>query len=340
MPLRPFILRSERSYWFGLVYHHWIADSVSIRQLLRQWFCHHFDPESIARSRPPVGARAGYWKLFGPDARQWDLPTAILDIGRWSARLRRARRVESEKFPDMRIRFKLHRLQHVLPEQLVQVGRQMHATVNDLFLAAMAEACDRYVCAPATPRRNQLALGVIADLRGDAAALTNVFGLYLGFTSVLCGENDLHDWPRLVHAIAEQNRQQRRNRVPESSMMRLLAGLATGKILSRRQLLEFYRKRLPLSAGISNVNLNRTWVSHYHPDPILEYIRVSPTGPMLPLVFTPSTLGTSMHFGLTQRAAVVPATVADACAQEFADRLMSLVQHEPNMKLPRQREAS
>ena len=340
MPFRPFVLAQENSYYFGVVYHHWIADSVSIRNLLRQWFLRHFDPEAVRAERHVDQSPAGYWKLFGPDARQWDLSGAILDVGRWSSKLRRVRRVESERFPDMKIRFSLHRLRDGLVDRLLPVARDAHATMNDLFLAAMAEACDRYVATPPTSRRHDLALGVIADLRGNARSLQDVFGLYLGFTSVLCRFGELRNWDQLVQSIAAQSRQQKRERVPESSMVRLFAGLVTGKLVSRRQLLEFYRKRLPLAAGISNVNLNRTWVSHYHPDPILEYIRVSPTGPMLPLVFTPSTLGHGMHFGLTQRAAVVPPSVADACATEFTSRLSSLVHEQPVLKLPKQREAS
>ena len=49
--------------------------------------------------------------------------------------------------------------------------------------------------------------------------------------------------------------------------------------------------RMPLAAGISNVNLNRSWAAAYHPAPLLDYLRVTPTGPMLPLVFTTTTIG-------------------------------------------------
>ncbi|MBV8781512.1 MAG: hypothetical protein JO353_08955 [Phycisphaerae bacterium] len=334
LPLRAFVLGVAGSFYFGVIYHHWIADSVSIRALLQQWFLHAYDPQQLPRHAPMKLANSGYWKRFGPGVSGWDPIAAILEISRWSSRLKRVRRVESKQFPDMKIRFTLHRLPVGSPDQLVRAARQAGATLNDLFLGAMAEACDRYVAAPPTPRRHDLALGVIVDLRAQAEALADVFGLYLGFTSILCRQEELTNWDQLVDSIARQNRAHKLRREAESSMFRMFAGLLIGRMLSKRRVLEFYRKRLPLAAGISNVNLNRSWVARYHPDPISEYIRVSPTGPMLPLVFTPTTLGESLQFGLTQRVSVIAAEVADACASDFTNRLLSVLKEPTVLQFP------
>ena len=77
----------------------------------------------------------------------------------------------------------------------------------------------------------------------------------------------------------------------------MVVGLTIGRLLGRDKMVEFYRKRMPLAGGISNVNLNRSWAGEFHPEPLLDYIRVSPTGPLMPLVFTPTTLGKKMHLG-------------------------------------------
>ena len=105
----------------------------------------------------------------------------------------------------------------------------------------------------------------------------------------------------------------------------MLAGLAVSRLLPREKVVEFYRKRVPLAGGISNVNLNRTWAADFHPTPLLDYIRVSPTGPLMPLVFTPTTLGDHLHFGLTYRPALIPPERACQMAQHFTHRLRSLV---------------
>ena len=36
-PFRPFVLQQDGFHYLGVIYHHWIADSVSIRLLLREW---------------------------------------------------------------------------------------------------------------------------------------------------------------------------------------------------------------------------------------------------------------------------------------------------------------
>ena len=75
----------------------------------------------------------------------------------------------------------------------------------------------------------------------------------------------------------------------------MLAATAVDRFIPNRDLYHFYRKELPMLGGLSNVTLNDTWAARYHPDPLREYIRVSPTGPLVPLVFLgPTTLGSQL----------------------------------------------
>ena len=65
-PLRPFVIDGEDgSHHVGVVYHHWVADSASIRLLLREWFYRAYDPPRARRAPLRVGAE-GYWRAFGP----------------------------------------------------------------------------------------------------------------------------------------------------------------------------------------------------------------------------------------------------------------------------------
>src|SRR5688572_28503344 len=50
-PFRPFLLKEDGHYYAGVIYHHWVADSVSIRTLLREWFVRLSDP-AHARKTP------------------------------------------------------------------------------------------------------------------------------------------------------------------------------------------------------------------------------------------------------------------------------------------------
>jgi hypothetical protein len=270
----------------------------------------------------------GYWSRFGPGAADWDLIGGLLAAAVWGAKLRKARRIEHFDYAHPLTRFAAHRLPDGIVEPLLRHARAHHATLNDLFLATMARVCDRHVAAPVTNKRNALALGTIVDLREalrpDPKRDRDELGIFLGFTSVLCRKRDFADDATLLRAVAAQNARLKRQHAAESSMVRMCGGLLAGSAFSDRRLLNWYRKRLPLCAGISNVNLNRTWAASFHPDPIIEYLRVSPVGPIMPIVFTPSTLGQTLHFGLTYREAVIPEAQAEVVARDFSERLIAI----------------
>jgi hypothetical protein len=323
-PFRPFVLGQSGSYFLGIVYHHWVADSASIRLLMREWFFRVFDP-GRARGAPVSIARGGYWRHFGPAAARWDFGLALLKSMRWSNHLRHARRVESKQFNDFTMRFSVHRFADGAIDGIRAAARRTGATVNDWFLAAIAQVCAESVVAPPSRRRSDLALGTIVDLRARSRnTLGDAFGLFLGFTNVILRPRELEDFPTLVATIARQTRLHKTESVAESSMIRIAAGIVADKLYGhdRGKIVNFYRKRLPLAGGISNVNLNGTWPEEYHPDPLIEYIRVSPTGPMMPVVFTTTTLGNSLNFGLTTRDSIVPAEKA----QQMAERFKAIVQ--------------
>jgi hypothetical protein len=103
------------------------------------------------------------------------------------------------------------------------------------------------------------------------------------------------------------------------------ASLIGRRIFSPDRVYPYYRKHMPLAAGISNVCLDRTFAAKYHPDPLVDYVRVSPTGPMVPLAFSPTTLGHRLSLGLSYHPGIVPDQAAAAILSEFLDRLLRLV---------------
>jgi hypothetical protein len=314
-PFRPFLIQESNSHFIGVIYHHWIADSFSIRMLIHEWFSRIYDRD-LPRLRFRV-AHEGYWELF---RSTWNISVALLDLSRWIARFRHVMRVDP--IDDLRVHFSLHHAPQGLIQAVADQARKSSVTVNDVFLAAMAQACAMVVPVKRTPRRWDLALGTIADLRPRSSKpLDNAFGLFLGFTSVLCRPDELRDWNKLLRHIHQQNTTQKATGAAEASMLRMAAGLMIGKFYSRPRLLEFYRKRLALAGGISNVNLNKDWPMQHHPSPILDYVRVSPCGPTMPVVFTPTTLGDKLNVGLTCRQAVIPQEKSAQLIAIFFDRL-------------------
>jgi hypothetical protein len=332
-PFRPFVLQQDGFYYLGVVYHHWVADSVSIRLLLREWFFRLYFPQR-ARKTPLRHPHGGYWSVLGSHRSNWDLYDGFLSSVRWSSRNRRVARVEHPGHSDFACQFALHEVGTGLIAPLLAFARQHHATLNDLFLAVAAEICQQFVPLRKTPRRTDLALGTIVDLRPYAGQdLSDTFGLFLGFTSTLCRPADLAHFPRLLAAIARQSRMHKASGVALSSPVRMLAGYTVGRFYKPKKIVEFYRKRVPLAGGISNVNLNRTWAAEFHDDsrqpddarkPLLDYVRVSPTGPMMPLVFTPTTLGDHLHVGVTYRPSLIAPERACEMAKQFTQRLRTL----------------
>lgn len=320
-PFRPFVLTGDGTYHLGLVYQHWLADSVSIRSLVGEWFARAFDPAAARRS-PFVIGQTGYWNSVGPGRAGWSFAEGLLNLTRRHTRLRRARKVDSHALSDPATRFAVYPAAPGTIGRLRAVAADRGVKVNDLFLAALAEACHAHVPLQPRPNRRDLAVGSVVDLRPYAPpAVAESFGLLLGFTNVVCQPDELADFDRLVAAVAAQTRHQKARGVAPSSLMWMSAALIVGKLSKPKELYHFYRKELPLAGGLSNVDLTRTWLGRYHPDPVLDYVRVSPTGPMAPLAVTTTTLCDQLHVGLTHRTGLIDPALADAIAAAFLNRL-------------------
>jgi hypothetical protein len=327
VPFRAFVLQEEGHFWMGLFYQHWVADSTSIRMLIREWFVRQFDPASATKQGLRHNA-GGYFSLFGPHRNGSRPIDVLLSTLRWHSKFQKVRRIEDiENFHDMSLRFCTTEAPVGLIDQLRFAARAMGATVNDLFLAAIARVCNEHVPLKRRYRRKELAVGTIVDLRPSAQEpLNDVFDLLLGFTSVWCRDGVLGDWNALVETVSRQTRQQKRNGLPLASGLRMAYGIMVGKYFSRKRLIEFYRKRVPLAGANSNVNMNRCWSAKYANGPILDYLRVAPTGPMTPLVFATTTLGNSLSIGLTYREAIIDSDRAKLIADGFVQRLLEIVQ--------------
>jgi hypothetical protein len=325
IPFRPFVVPGEGSYELGVVYQHWVADSIAMRMLLREWFRRICDPSRATRE-PLHVPHGGLWHYFGPQRGQWNLAEGAVSVLESMAQLAGARRLQTYGGPQ-EVVCTLHRLPDGMVDELRLAARRRRnrglpaATVNDLLLAALARACDLYGAAPRRSGRD-LALGTIVDLRASSREdLENTFGMFLGFTSLVVRAARLGDRQSLLSHIAAQNAHLKEIRAAQVSMLRMAAGYAQGRLLSPRRLAAFYRNYMPFSGGLSNVNMNRSWPAEHHPTPLLDYIRVAPTGPMVPLVIAVTTLGRRFTFTLTRRANLVDEAGGRELAQAFAEEL-------------------
>ncbi|CAN5417927.1 hypothetical protein BH10PLA1_BH10PLA1_18530 [soil metagenome] len=322
-PFRPFIRQAEGTYHLGLTYQHWVADSISIRLLLREWFLRLHDSAACqTRVSQPSN---GYWMLFGPHNSDWHLLEGGINTLRRYFRYRQVKKVESTGIHDGTVVVRLDQSTNGLIDKVYDYSRANQVKVNDVFVACMAELCQKYVPLQARARRTDLAVGSIVDLRPFSQSnLDDVFSIFLGFNSVVCTPRELGDWGMLLKSIAQQNRAHHNSGMIQGSLLWMMSALMVGRFVRPEKLYHFYRKEVPLAGGVSNVTLKDSWATRYHPDPILSYVRVSPTGPMTPIVFTTTTLGSNLQVGVTYRKALITPDRAGVMTRAFFDRLHSL----------------
>jgi NRPS condensation-like uncharacterized protein len=299
-PFRAFAQAGDDSTWLVIVYQHWVADSVSVRLLMREWLARLMG----APTRQPV-RKCG---KIAADAN-------FLALLRRYADYRRARKVQTLGPLDYPTRVRLVDSTGPIIPGLLAYARSRDATVNDLFVAALAEACDRLVPAESRRGRPNLAVSSVVDLRRSRRRDIG-FGCLLGFNSTVCSRFELANWDRLLRAVAH-----RRGTRDSAGVLWMLAAEVASRFTPPDRVYDFYRKEAPFAGGISNVNLNGTWFAKQLGKTVLDYLRVSPAGPMVPLAMNVTTLGEGLRLSMTYRSALLNDWVAKELGEMFFERL-------------------
>ncbi len=120
--------------------------------------------------------------------------------------------------------------------------------------------------------------------------------------------------PDLAARIAEQTR---RLKAVTGAPVFAAALLFWRLARSRHAQANLYQRSAPLAAGLSNVNLTGSWIER---SPIVEYRRVGPTGPVVPLTFMITTLRGRIFFDTTYRTTAFTREEAERLVADVADR--------------------
>ena len=359
LPLRFFIIPGDppnslekgESHWVLVVYDHWLADSSAMRQFMQLLAAYYLDRKLSG----PDGAAA---KLRLPDENfRWPPTGKFSAVGWWGSILtglkyyiqhRRAWRLNVGNPLDFTVGLKIQKLPAGLIEQLRQAARRRKASVNDLFLAAMAQSIEALMragqastCGGLLGPRNRISLGTIVDMRPAAGPMVeNIFGLFLGFSTTRVKVSGCLDRDFLVETVSSQTRTFKAAGAVGAALRTLdVARFFWGFYKEPRHQAVFFQKNTPVVAGISNVNLTGEWMCPATPDagfPILDFVRISPTGPLLPLVFTLTTTG---PYSVPNRAATAEqgaqlslsltwrkAAIAESTAMELSDHFIGFLQ--------------
>ncbi len=333
-PLRLCVVQDEKSFHLIVVYDHWLADSWSIRELMR---CFYFQARDQAFTTE-------FAPLTASEQRAHWLQSGIQCLRQY-LRHRRAARLN---FIDP-MNFKTGMAVRVLDgdsiAHLKQAARTHGVSVHDIFVTIIARLMgeltkkDRYARRrPGHAARDRVAIGSIVDIRkflirsSTTGAPTDqslvggtgagyAFGVSLGFTTTLTTSPERTPMDELLRTVHRQHIQQKQCRAPLAS----LAALEVTRFFwnlyhEQRHHAIFFSKNLPLLAGISNVNLTDEWMCRTAASTfeIYNYFRVSPVGPLLPLVWATTTFNNRLTLCLTYRQTAVSAVQAEALIDDFA----------------------
>ncbi len=295
IPVVPLVFSTPTGWLMGLAYRHYVADSVTVRRWIHGWWRELSGNPLVTETHRNVRA-VGYYAAFHR-AAGFSMLKGLLDTARVMGDMARAQRLTGPY--ECSAQHILHLGPVVETSDLLTVARAMNAKVSDLLLAAVGLSALRHGPMKRSSNRDHLALGSIIDLRPMTARELGD-GLYLGYTSCLLGPTFMDSFASAVRCIARQSLVQRQTSQAGGSVFRLAAALAGNRFYKGKRLYEFYRKRMPLAAGLSNVNLAGSWVERECPSGS-RYLRVSPVGPTMPIVLASTSCKGSLGVTFTYR---------------------------------------
>lgn len=330
LPLRTFILADQSdSHLLGLIYDHWFADSPSLRAFMQRVFMQYV----LGRDDLPALRLAHDDKLDQP---RFELP-ALISCVRDYLRHRRAYRIHLHDPLDFRPGFLSTRLPTGAIDHIRAFAKKCSATVNDVFLATASQVLGKFTTeqrrSESSPsrKRDRVALATAVDLKTFSnRKLDNVFGFFVGYFTILYDRPETQSLSELVAATArETSASKTAARALEFTWSLRLASWIWDRSSRPRFRAQLFRKGLPFLAGISNVNLTDTWADQQRmaagdPPTVLDYFRVSPVGPLVPLVFTLTTIRDRLSLCVTYRTTAFSQKQAEQLAGELMERLQRL----------------
>jgi hypothetical protein len=323
-PLRFAVIQAgPRVHYLATTYDHWVADSVGARLILRHILGRYLDLK-IPENRQPLDLYPGtYREVFSRHLGPVHLAGAVLrSVSRWLGS-RSAALPAYSSVSQMAVGYEVHQTASGTPARLLEFAHEHGATVHDVILAALARAL-----APHLPRRasrggrGKLSLGTIVDTRPDSEQdLAQSLGTYLAYFLVRCRPDKHIGLGELTERIAGVTR-------PIKAKRRFLDSAVSMKFMSALWPLvkdstkpHFARKALPLTAGVSNLVLRDAWLSRQGSSRILEYMRGVSTGPIMPLVLSPTTFDGQLNVGVTYRVTAFTRGKIDGILSSFLEQI-------------------
>ena len=296
-----------------LAYDHYVASGDSIARLLSGMACAY-----IGAAEQPVPM-----ERYSPTYRNlllrhplWVM-RSILGLARLVATTRHAYRARYDQAEDGHNAFSYLRLTPPQHDALLATAKAWGVTVGELLMASLMQALSPLAAQRRhAPRRNQLAVASILNMRADfgADALDALSPLLAAFRVAHEVPEGMGTRELATHVHSEAARI-KRGHLYLQSIMALGVSALLWPWLSAPKRHGLYTKHFPAWAGITSLNLNPIWArSACAGTARLDYLRAVPTGPLCPLVFAVTRTHDVMHIGIAYRTAALSRAQVDEVA--------------------------
>lgn len=290
------------AHYLAAIYDHWATDSVAARLLLRHALGRYLGL-GIPENNLPLDCYPPTYRQAYPG--RWRGVRALGALCRLLWNWRRERRAVKPPFlsaAQFQLAFEIHRAPRGLPDRLRAFARPLGATVQDVFLAALSRAMAEHL-----PRRTlrsgaPLNIGTIIDTRRDAAVdLSASLGTFLSHYSALLRHDPDASLAELTRQAAAITRPIKKRRRYLDAVLGMRLATATLPLMSVPVRAAFMRRVAPYTAGVTNVVTHSSWIETHGAGRILDYYRAPPTGPMMPLVISPTSFRDTLNIGVSYR---------------------------------------
>jgi len=303
-PVRWMVLDDPKTetHFLVVIYRHLAADGFAMRLLVRRVLNRYLQAPLPGEDGPLQVVPPDYARVMRHHYRRLGHIKALLRTIDTYFQLRGVHRMRERRDGDERSRSLIFDAPEGCIERLAAACKVRQVTVNDAFMAALYRAIAEITFTRrGQSHRRGLALAAPVDVRDEAREdLSNCFGFFLGQVLMITSEPDVGDVEQLLIRTAGQMAREKTKKHfigPQGTFV-ILAFLR--RWFSFRVTRARYLKAYPVSAGLTNVRLDASWFKGAA-DFVLNYIRVPPTGPMLPIVLAPTTYSNRLSLGVTYR---------------------------------------
>ena len=329
-PLRCCIVNDSMQQYFCITYNHWICDGYSICRLMESIFRHLQGQELLPLTLEAPSVEDCFKSVYKRGIWYYRYLGVIQSFFRFST----AFRIDARDDESTETGCVTHLFEKEVLQKLSALCKTDGITFNDLLMTVLAQLFGRFTAEKRTeikaklfkPKRDRIVIGVIANIRGPSnQSLLNVFGLFLGFFYLSFKSPEKSTFKTLSQSVHVDTQQikQKFAAVKQYLLFKIQTQMWDSRKNKRSQY-RLFSKNTPITAGISNMNLNNNETALL--PSVTQYIRFSPTAMVCPIVFNLTAFNGYLSLGINFRKTCYTAVEIEQIKTAFILQLHQLVQ--------------